>query len=68
MDYVIYGEHHNRQMTEIKLRDVIFIENDFDLNTGKVKKIFELSELQELEGVTPCFAKPSFKNPIPSKF
>uniref|UniRef100_A0A2N9F3L1 Integrase catalytic domain-containing protein n=1 Tax=Fagus sylvatica TaxID=28930 RepID=A0A2N9F3L1_FAGSY len=50
--YVMYGEHPNERMTEIKLHDIYFIETDFP-SIGDANRDLDLYELEEDEGTLP---------------
>uniref|UniRef100_A0A2N9GTW9 CCHC-type domain-containing protein n=1 Tax=Fagus sylvatica TaxID=28930 RepID=A0A2N9GTW9_FAGSY len=54
--YVMYGEHPNGGMTEIKSHDIDFIKTDFP-SIGNANKDLDLYELKEDEGTLPSWSE-----------
>ena len=52
----MYGEHPNGGMTEIKSRDIDFIETDFP-SIGNANRDLDLYELKEDEGILPSLSE-----------
>ena len=60
----MYGKHPNGGMTEIKSRDIDFIENDFP-SIGNANRDLDLYELEEDEGALPSLSEGGGLVPYP---